>query len=313
MKISVIIATRNRLEDLKLTLQGFLCQEYKNFEIIVIDNASTDGTREMMVNDFPEIQYLWLPVNIDILAQNIGVELSSGDIIWRTDSDSFPENEFVFDKAIEVLRDNQNIHIICCEDIEVRKNYEIWDWYPIKIDKVNIPPGGYPAHTFAGSGAAIRKEVFETVGGFWEFGFEEIDFCTRAILAGYNIRYFPNIRVHHYASPNDRVSSDRWVQVSKQLMRYYWKYYPLRIALPNTFSIYLFQTIAAVMDRVGFKAIIEGWSAMFAVMLSTSRKERQIAPDDKINDITLGQSLIRQQLNFLKHKFKSGLKRWVRK
>jgi len=55
MKISVVLITRNREEDVRRSLEGYLRQTYPNKEIIVVDNASTDGTREMMKNDYPNI------------------------------------------------------------------------------------------------------------------------------------------------------------------------------------------------------------------------------------------------------------------
>ena len=187
MKISVVIITRNREEDVRRSLEGYLRQTYQNKEIIVIDNASTDGTRAMMKNEYPNIQYMWLPDNFDIRTINIGVELSTGDVIWRTDSDSYPESEFAFEQAVEIFKNNPNIDIIATEDIEVRKNHQPWDWYPLPIDKNNIPSDGFKANFFPGTGAAIKRKVFDKIGGFWEFGFEELDFCTRAIVAGFNV------------------------------------------------------------------------------------------------------------------------------
>ncbi len=313
MKISVIIATRNRKEELKQTIEEFKKQTYKNFEIIVIDNASDDSTKEMMQNHYSEIKYLWLPNNIDILAINVGIELSDGVVIWRTDSDSHPEDEYVFEKVINIFTENPDIHIICGEDIEVKKNYEIWQWYPLAIDKSNIPPKGYLSHTFAGTGAAIKREVYNKIGGFWEFGFEEIEFSTRAILAGFNVRYFPNIRVLHYASPKDRINSDRWIQVSKQLMRYYWKYFPLKICIPNTFFILFFQTFAGAISKLSIFVIFEGWLAMLFAMMKTIRNERNVIPDDKIEAVTLKQTLFKQQCKFYISKFCSYFNRWQKK
>ncbi len=313
MKISVVIATRNRKNDLKRTIENFKKQTYKNFEIIVIDNASDDNTRSMMLNEYPEIKYFWLPINIDILAINIGIEFSTGDIIWRTDSDSNPEDEYVFEKVIKIFEANPDIHIICAEDIEVNQNYQIWDWYPYKVDKLNIPSKGYPAHTFAGTGAAIRKEVYNKIGGFWGFGFEEIEFSTRAILAGFNIRYFPNIRVHHYASTNDRIQSERWITISKQFMRYNWKYFPVKISLPNTFYIFFFQTLAAILSRLSIFVLIEGWLAMIVIIMYTIRNERQVVPIEKIKTITLNQTILKQQLKFYYLKFKNIINRWRKK
>src|SRR5512133_4302984 len=145
--------------------------------------------------------------------------MSTGDIIWRTDSDSHPESTKAFQMAADIFSTQPDIHIISTEDIEVRKGNEPWNWYPLPCDKVNVPAEGYKANFFPGTGAAIKREVFNKIGGLWEFGFEELDFCTRAIVAGFNVRYFPNIRTLHYGSPQDRDNTNRWIWTSRQFMR----------------------------------------------------------------------------------------------
>ncbi len=313
MKISVVIITRNREEDVRRSLEGYLRQTYQNKEIIVIDNASTDGTRAMMKNEYPNIQYMWLPDNFDIRTINIGVELSTGDVIWRTDSDSYPESEFAFEQAVEIFKNNPNIDIIATEDIEVRKNHQPWDWYPLPIDKNNIPSDGFKANFFPGTGAAIKRKVFDKIGGFWEFGFEELDFCTRAIVAGFNVRYFPNIHTLHYASPSDRNAPNRWVMASKQHIRYNWRYFPFFRALGRTTEIIFFQVLLAVVSRLPISAIMEGFFGMISVIFSTYRNERNVVPKDKMWDITLGVSIFHTQIRFFVHTFQSKLAKWRKK
>lgn len=293
-----------------MTISAFLKQSHRDKEIIVIDNASDDGSEELIRQKFPEVKYMWLPVNIDIRAINIGVHMSTGDIIWRTDSDSYPENPDAFSMIEKIFNANENIHIISSEDIEVRNNNQIWEWYPHKVDKTNIPQDGYQAHIFPGTGAAIRKEVFKKIGGFWEFGYEEIDFCTRAIVAGFNVRYFPNIRTLHFSSPRDRIKGDRWVQISKQFIRYNWKYFPFWRALGRSGIIFFFQVFYGILSRIPISALIEGILAMNAVVFSTYRNERQVVPKNKLKDITLGTSILRAQIKFAKEIFKKKIQNW---
>jgi GT2 family glycosyltransferase len=306
MKISVIIITRNRCIDLKNTIHAYLMQTYTDKEVIVVDNASNDGTREMMNLEFPEIKYFWLPENFDIRSINIGIEMSSGDIIWRTDDDSYPEQADAFEKVAAIFKNNEDIHIICSEDIEVRQNYKIWEWYPIKVDKINIPQKGYKANSFPGTGAGIRREVYDKIGGFWEFGFEELDFCTRAIVAGYNIRYFPNIRTLHFASSGNRNNAVRWVKISKQLIRYQWKYFPFWMALSQTMLYIPVQFIEAIAKRLPLSAIFEGFFGMLSVAFGAYREERQVVPTNMIDDITLGTNAFKTQIHYYKTIF--GLK-----
>jgi GT2 family glycosyltransferase len=310
MKFSVIIVTRNRKDDVKVSLEGYLRQTYQNKEIIVVDNESTDGTREMMESEYSDIKYLWLPDNFDIRSINIGIEMSTGDIIWRTDSDSHPESEFAFEQVAKIFKENSDIDIIATEDIEVRKGYQAWEWYPLQIDKNNIPTNGFKANFFPGTGAAIKRQVYDKIGGFWEFGFEELDFCTRAIVAGFNVRYFPNIRTLHYASPQDRDNPNRWVKASKQSIRYNWRYFPFGTALARTAQIFFYQIIWALINRMPVTSILEGIFGMLEMMFYTYRNERMVVPQDKINDITLGVSIARSQYRFFKQIISNKIKKW---
>lgn len=300
MKVSVIIVTRNRCKDLIPTLNSYLSQSHPDKEIIVVDNGSDDGTREMMSRDFPFIDYTWLPDNFDIRSLNIAYTRSTGDILWRTDDDSYPEDKDAFKKVNEIFENNDDIDIICSEDIEVNDNYQIWEWYPYKVDKVNIPSKGYQSHIFPGTGAGIRRRVFEKIGGFWEFGFEELDFCTRAIVAGFKIRYFPNIRTLHFASKSNRIVNDRWVKINKQLVRYQWKYMPFRIALGRTLLFLITATIASIYKGIKLTAYLEGVTGMISVAFMAYRSERQIIPKHLMYDVTLGTSATKSQFLFFK-------------
>jgi glycosyltransferase involved in cell wall biosynthesis len=257
---------------------------------------------------------MWLPDNFDIRAINIGVEMSTGDVIWRTDSDSHPESPDAFRMAADIFEKFPDIHIISTEDIEVRKGNEPWNWYPLPCDKENVPEKGYKANFFPGTGAAIRREVFDKIGGFWEFGFEELDFCTRAIVAGFSVRYFPNIRTLHYASPQDRDNPNRWIWTSRQFMRYNWRYMPTGLALKRMFQIIGFQMATAIIYRYPILAIIECFFTLFAVTFYTVRNERRVVPEDKLDDITLGVSLATTQLRFFKQVLLSKIRRtWKKK
>ena len=89
--VSVVIPTYNRSEDLKRALDSVLSQTYKNFEVIVVDNNSTDGTDTMLesLND-QRIRLLKINNNGIIAAsRNLGINASSGEWIAFLDSDDW--------------------------------------------------------------------------------------------------------------------------------------------------------------------------------------------------------------------------------
>lgn len=93
-KISVITVTWNRVELLEEAINSVMNQKYENFEHIVIDNASTDGTVEMLKN-YPHVTWLSEPDNGQSDAMNKGLKLATGDIFaWLNDDDLYPSGVF---------------------------------------------------------------------------------------------------------------------------------------------------------------------------------------------------------------------------
>lgn len=313
MKISVIIITRNRLNDVRMVIKAFENQAYPDKEIIVVDNESRDGTREMMTEEFPHLKYLWLPDNIDIKAINIGIEMSDGDIIWRTDSDSHPESGNEFEKTVEIFNKFPDIDIIATEDIEVKNEGKPWAWYPYEVDKINVPEDGYKSHYFHGTGAAIRRKVYDKIGGFWEYGMEEIDFSTRAIRNGFKIRFFPNIRVLHHSSPMEKYKDFAWINITKQMIRYNWKVFPFFRALGRTTVVFWMQLILGILSRLSPLVLLEGIMQMHTTTIHTIRVERDVIPKSLLNDITLGRSIFHNYITYFRSTLTGKIKRMFRR
>ena len=86
-KVSVCIPTYNRKDYLKETIDSILAQTYQDYEIVIVDDGSTDGTEEMVKKlDFP-VTYYWQKNAGDAAARNKLIELAKGDYISFIDSD----------------------------------------------------------------------------------------------------------------------------------------------------------------------------------------------------------------------------------
>ena len=85
--ISIGVSAYNRKEYLKLCLDSLLAQTYPNFEIIVVDDGSTDGTQEMMAECYPGIRYVRQENGGDASAKNHAARIANGEYIVFNDSD----------------------------------------------------------------------------------------------------------------------------------------------------------------------------------------------------------------------------------
>ncbi len=203
--VTVNILSFNRKDYLRTTLKKIFEQDYKNLEVLVIDNASNDGTEEMLKNEFRQVRFFKLNKNIGISAWNIGFEKAKGDFILVLDDDSYPLHKTI-NKGLEEFRINNKLGIVAFKIFNVRVNrFETLDF--------DLTP-----KLFVGCGALIRKEVIKKIGGYSEdifIYYNEIDFSARCYNAGFDIVYLQNAIVIHNQSTLSRGNENKDPFVSK--------------------------------------------------------------------------------------------------
>ncbi|MBR2721042.1 MAG: glycosyltransferase family 2 protein [Lentisphaeria bacterium] len=96
--VTIGVSACNRKELLRSCLESLLKQSYKNIEIIVVDDGSSDGTAEMMSAEFPQIKYIYQENSGDAAAKNHAARAGKGDYIVFNDSD-----DLFFPDAVEKL------------------------------------------------------------------------------------------------------------------------------------------------------------------------------------------------------------------
>ncbi len=111
--ISVVIATRNRAESLKDTLASLTGQSRQADEVIVVDNGSSDHTREVVTSfrDMSNISYVYEAVKGIPHARNTGIQEAKGDIVVFIDDDCVAEEDWLKNLEIPFIRD-PNIGVV---------------------------------------------------------------------------------------------------------------------------------------------------------------------------------------------------------
>ena len=124
MDISVIIPTYNRRNTLPRAVESVLNQIYKPIEIIVVDDGSTDGTKEMFSEMYPLVRYIYQANSGVSSARNTGINSASGDWIALLDSDDewLPDK---LDRQVKLLQDNAEIRFCHTNEIWIRNNVRI--------------------------------------------------------------------------------------------------------------------------------------------------------------------------------------------
>ncbi len=207
--ISILIVTWNRKDDVLVAIQSAYDQAYRNIEIIVIDNASTDGTAEALRTAFPSIRLIVLDRNMGASAgRNPGILAAKGEIIFLLDSDATLGHD-TLDNIVLKFCSDAKVGVLTCKILNADTHeLDPNTWIFTEKDKTD-QDAEFPSFSFCECGVAIRKEVFNRIGLFWDllfFGREGEELSLRVWDAGYQIVYFPQAVVYHRASPRKRVA-----------------------------------------------------------------------------------------------------------
>jgi len=110
MRISVVIPVYNRISLLQKAIDSILSQTIQPYEIIVVDDGSTDNAQGIIKTKYPQIKYIYQENQGVSSARNTGIKHSSGDYIALLDSDDTWEKEKL-EKHINFIIENPNFRV----------------------------------------------------------------------------------------------------------------------------------------------------------------------------------------------------------
>lgn len=212
--VSISILSYNRKKELGITLSKVLNElDYpeEQLEIIVCDNASTDGTSEMLQNEFPTVRHLKMEVNIGTPAWNQGFGKGKGKYFLLLDDDAHIEGD-TLKKAISFMEDHDDIGILSFNVIDPETRYSY---------TMHLPFGIF---SFWGCDVVIRADMLKTIGGFDPNIFiysHEPDFVIRAAKAGYKHHIMNDVIAYHRKDPSKYYDYNEFKCKNEHFSRHY--------------------------------------------------------------------------------------------
>jgi glycosyltransferase involved in cell wall biosynthesis len=180
-EFSVVIPSYNRLDFLKQALSSVWAQSYNDYEIIVVDDGSTDGTKDYLALLDGRVKAFFQPNKGPGAARNLGVKHAIGNYVAFLDSDDIwlPWTLATFH---ELILCHQKPSLLCAAVLEFDGHVP-----DIKQERLTAEHFGDYFESandrkFVGSGAlVVKKSIFDSVNGFDEnmFVAEDHDFCLR--------------------------------------------------------------------------------------------------------------------------------------
>jgi GT2 family glycosyltransferase len=178
-------------------------------DILVIDNASTDGSLEMLSADFPQVRVLALPENLGCAARNVAVAEARGDIVMTLDNDVILETLDAANQIVDIFAENASLACVTFKILGADGRLSRRDWCHPRDWQSSKDQAFHTYYVLEGA-SAFRRESFLRVGGYWPpffLGHEGLDLGLRFLARGFTILYSPQIEVTHLASPLTRPTS----------------------------------------------------------------------------------------------------------
>lgn len=164
--VSVIIPTYNRCDFVREAMASVLAQTFQDFELIVVDDGSTDGTADV-VREFPRIRYLSQENRGVSAARNVGVALSRGELIAFLDSDDlWQPQKLATQVAFFAMR--PDAHICQTEEVWLRNGVRVNPRNKHRKPSGDIFAASLHLCLVSPSAVMMRRELFDHMGGFDE-------------------------------------------------------------------------------------------------------------------------------------------------
>jgi len=277
-KISIIILNWNTKELLKNCIESInkhINIDKVSYEIIVVDNGSSDGSAQMIKTCFLYVKLIENNENLGFSrGNNVGTRQATGRYLLFLNSDTLFIKETNIQYLIDKMEQNKQIGICACQllnqdgsvqksvrnfpyplgiffhyigiskmfkDVHFFNKYLLLDWKHNQEKNVNQPAGAF---------LLIRSQLFKQIGGFDERFFiyyDDVDLCKKVILENKKILFSPKSKVIHLGGKSsEQVLGNNFFERNKNLILYYRKYHSNTEVLILKLVLFLVASIRSI-------------------------------------------------------------------
>ena len=237
-------------------------------EIIVVDNASVDGSVQMLKERFPDVHLIESKKNVGFSAgNNLGINIANGEFIVLINPDTVVQED-TFTKLLDFFKSQPDASAATCKILNPDGTFSIdcrhsvptpltAFWKLIGLNRLYPKSRIFAKYNLtyldenelnqveaiSGSFMMLRKEVVKKIGGLDEDFFmycEDIDYCHRINKAGGKIFYVPDSQIVHYKGESTKKNNlDYVITFNKSLYLFYKKHYQQKYITPFKWLILL--------------------------------------------------------------------------
>lgn len=223
-KVAIVVLNRNGLKWLPKCLTSVARTDYRNLDVYVVDNASTDGSVHYVREHFPDVKIIVHSTNLGFAdGYDRALERIKADFVVLLNNDTEVLSPDWVQSLVKVAASDPKIVAVGCKMVSMGQpdrldsvggmGIPFWRGF-VDIGREERDEGQYDTEfepfSFCGGATLLRKAVFEQAGGFDEKFFmytEDADLSWRLRLLGYKIGFAPGAKVAHFYSGSRDVRS----------------------------------------------------------------------------------------------------------
>jgi len=199
MSLSVMITTRNRIEELRRTWRALQQLNPPPLEVLITTDGCTEDVVEAVKAEFPQARLFVNQISLgSVASRDRMMREARGDLVLALDDDSYPEQLDCIARIAPAFEQQPNLAVLHFP--------QRTDEYPETLAQTDFGPERL-TRTFPNSGAVLRRSTYLQLPGFESRFFhmyEEPDYALQCVAAGYDVLFFPVITIRHHYSRQAR-------------------------------------------------------------------------------------------------------------
>jgi GT2 family glycosyltransferase len=238
-RVSAVVLAHRRRDEVAHTLDRLAGLPVD--EVIVVDNASGDGTAELVRARGGAVRLVEAGINRGAAGRDLGAQAARGEFLVMLDDDSYPCPGAIeaalaaFARAPRLglvggsVRDvDRNGRVVCAGEVGS------FDWW-LRARRAAAPPSGLPAFFFPEGACVVRRRAYLEAGGCFAPYFvtlTELDLTIRLLDRGWDVRYLPGAVFEHRKAGAGRTTGARILRLRvRNQLWYFWLRFPATVAL----------------------------------------------------------------------------------
>lgn len=268
-QFSILITTKNRLSDLKKTLENLIdFIQNKNVEFIICDDGSTDGTTAYIKSNYPSIQLINNSKSKGLIfSRNRLLNLTKSKYAITLDDDADIVSQNTLERIESYFNNNQKCAVMA---------FRIF-WGKVLPENLSHSQSNEQVKSFVGCGHAWRIDAWKVIPNYpdWFVFYGEEDFASYQLFKkGWEVHYTPDVLVHHRVDVKIRKKQKDYRTRLRRSLRSGWYlyvlFYPLHL-IPRRFFYTLWVQIRTKVIKGNVKALIGIFGAIFNLIFNMPR------------------------------------------